>query len=126
MEEKSVHYFNNGYNCSQCILKAAEDIFNIAVPKQCLDMCNGVSTGFGINSICSVLMAGIMVFGLLFDEVCVKRLRIKLLDAFKLEQGEISCQNLRKKHSTGLKCDQVVYDAAKLIHKIINEECIPH
>ena len=54
--EKSVFYYNKGYNCSQCILKAAEDCFNLNISQECYDLCKGIHTGLGIGVLVALFM----------------------------------------------------------------------
>ena len=120
MKEQAVWFLKNGYNCSQCILKAAEKVFGISCSKACIDMCSAVNTGFGIGGICSVLVAGIMVFGVMFDAPTAKRLRIRLLS----EHGKACPTDCGKLRNLGSKsgCEEVVGNAAGLIEEIIRSE----
>ena len=122
MKEQAVKYYRQGYNCSQCILKAAEYAYGVAIPKQCYNMCRGINTGFGIGGTCSVLMAGVMVFGLFFDDATVKRPRMKLLSAFKDLYPCLSCAELVKERKNGAKCEKIVWHIAGLVKQIIDEE----
>ncbi len=122
MKEKALQYYRQGYNCSQCILKAVEFKYKIPISKQCLSLCSTVNTGFGIGGMCSVLVAGIMVLGLLFDDSNAKRLRMKLLSQFKENYRTFNCQDLIKGRNSDRACDQLVYEVAGLIESVIDEE----
>lgn len=122
MKEKAIEYYKKGYNCSQCILKAAEFKYKRPVPKQCFDMCRGVNTGFGIGGICSVLVAGIMIFGLFFEEETVKRLRIKLLTEFRNHYGCLNCADLLRMRKDSGRCEGIVGQVAEMVERMINEE----
>lgn len=122
MKEQAIAFYRKGCNCSQCILKAAETVYNKPVPKQCYAMCQGVNTGFGIGGICSVLVAGVMVFGLFFNEETVKRLRIKLLTEFKRQHGGINCAELVRARGDSARCEAIVGQAADMIKKMIDAE----
>ena len=122
MKTKALHYYNQGYNCSQCVLKALEDKYKVNIPKQSYAMCSAVSNGFGVGGMCSVLIAGIMAFGVLFDEQTAKRLRIKLLSRFQETHKSNSCESLKMERRSGRKCEVLVADIAELIDEIIEEE----
>jgi len=121
MKDKALEYYRQGYNCSQCILEAAKQKYKIPISDQSIKLCNGVCNGFGVGGICSVIVAGIMVLGLLFDEKTVKRLRLKLITEFQNKFSYINCSQL--KESMGkYSCDKFITEAADLIDKIIEQE----
>lgn len=115
MKQLAVGFYKNGFNCSQAILKAVSKKFNIKLSNECLSLCSGVNTGFGIKSICSVLVACIMALGLIFDSQTVKRLRIKFLNEFNLKYKNLNCAGLSEKYS----CEKIISDAASILEKII-------
>lgn len=122
LKDESLYFYNMGYNCSQCILKACERVYKINIPKQCIDMCSAVNTGFGVGGMCSILVSGIMVFGLLFDEDTAKRLRIEFLSEFQSKHHSINCSDLKNERKQGLHCEELVMDIAELIQKTVEKE----
>lgn len=118
MKQLAVGFYKNGFNCSQAILKAVSKKFNIKLPNECLNLCSGVNTGFGIKSICSVLVACIMALGLIFDDYTVKKLRIKFLNEFNLKYKNLNCASLSERYS----CEKIIGDAASILEKIIMYE----
>ncbi|WP_058486129.1 C-GCAxxG-C-C family (seleno)protein [Defluviitalea phaphyphila] len=121
MNKKAIHYYNKGYNCSQCILKAAEEYFNLKVPKECYDLCKGINVGLGIGSTCSVIEAATMIFGLMFDERTVKILRIKFIDKFQKEYGVVNCSQLRKIRNKYGNCRIIIEKSAIIIKELIEK-----
>ena len=73
MKNETLEYYQNGYNCSQCLLKAADEKYNLKLSPQVYKSCSAINTGFGVGSICSVLIAGIMLFDIIFDKADAKR-----------------------------------------------------
>ncbi len=120
MRNKALDYYKEGYNCSQCILKAAEEKYNIYISEENLNLCKGINNGFGIGGLCSLVTGGIMVFGLLFDEATVKRLRLKLLDNFYDKYLSLNCCQLKGRDENS--CQSLVYEVADIIDNIINQE----
>lgn len=114
LSQRAKYYYKNGYNCSQCILKACGDVYNIKINQQCIDMCKVVNNGLGVGSMCSVLMACVMVLGLLFDEETAKSKRIIFLAQFSERHKNISCSKLKTSD-----CTYVVTEAADLLENII-------
>lgn len=121
MKDKVLDYYYQGYNCSQCILKAAEQKYKIPISKQSLNLCSGISNGFGIGGLCSLIAAGIMIFGLLFDEKTVKRLRMKLLNEVQEKYSSLNCNELRNRKGEYY-CETFIPEMAELIDNIIEEE----
>ncbi len=121
MRESAIYFYENGYNCSQCILKAAEQIYGLRLSKQSLDLCKGVNTGFGTGDICSLLVAGVMVFGMMFDEATTKRMRMRLFDEVKLRHKGLYCgQLIKNRDSRYDRCAYLVGDIAAIIGEIID------
>ena len=67
MKEKTIAYCRAGENCSLALLRAASDQYGFPLPKELIDSCGAVCSGFGIGGICSALVAAIMVLGILFE-----------------------------------------------------------
>jgi len=120
LKEKALYYYRNGLNCSQCLLKACESVYGIPISKQSMKLCSAINNGFGIDNICSVLISGIMIFGLLFDEITAKKLRLKLLTEFK-NKHSMNCISLKKEFGKK-SCDLLIGEIANSVEKIINEE----
>ena len=69
LKENICRYCNKeGKNCSQIILLAADEEYGFSLPKEVLNACRGISGGFGIQGMCSGLVAAVMVLG--FLSVC--------------------------------------------------------
>jgi C_GCAxxG_C_C family probable redox protein len=120
MKDKVLEYYYQGYNCSQCILKAAEQKYRIPISKQSINLCKGISNGFGIGGICSVIVAGIMILGALLDEETLKIARLKLINAFQDKYSCLNCSQIKK--NIGLNtCETFIVEAADIIDAIISE-----
>lgn len=122
MKEKAVYYYNKGYNCSQCMLKAAEKYYGLNIPEECYDLCKGLNTGLGIGGTCSLISAATMIFGLLFDEKTVKRLRMRYIDAFHDLHKAVNCSQLKSHREYYGNCSILIGEAAELLEQIIAEE----
>ena len=121
MRERAIYYYRQGYNCSQCLMKAAQSRYRLNISRETMNSLSGVNSGFGIGGLCSVLIAAIMVFGLLFDENRVKVLRLKLLTAFTAKYGTVNCGALMASVENG-SCESIVGDIAEMMEKLISEE----
>lgn len=121
MREKAVRNYNGKYNCSQCILKAAESEFNIRINKQCYEMLKCHNNGMGIGGTCSALEAGVFLFGLLFDEATCLSLRMKLIHQLQIRFGTVYCCKLKEKINEE-DCQKVIGEVADMVMKIIYEQ----
>lgn len=122
MKNRAIFFYRNGFNCAQCILKAAEETFHIPISRQCLDSCSAVNSGFGIGGMCSVLIAGILVFGILFDSTTAKRLRLMLLSSFQERHQGMSCGHIKKSRGEQESCEEIVGEVAEMIEELICRE----
>lgn len=122
LKKKALYFYNNGFNCSQCIIKACESVYNIPISRQAIKMCSTVNNGFGVGGMCSVLIAGIMVFGILFDEDIAKSKRIKFLSEFQEKHKDINCAQLKSERKHGSRCEELIGEVSDLIEKIVKEK----
>lgn len=123
MQQKALQYYRQGWNCSQCILKAAEQEYKVPISKQSLTLCTGITTGFGMGGFCAVLIAGIMVFGLLFDEATAKAMRLQFLMEFKDKYGSHNCCDLiKRRDNTSQKCEALICETAEMIDKLVKQK----
>ncbi|BBE31336.1 hypothetical protein OSSY52_14770 [Tepiditoga spiralis] len=93
----AVNYFNNGYTCSQAIVKTFKNEFNI--DEKILE---AISYGFGggmgkSGNICGAVSGGIMVIGMRNmnekKDIVYKKVN-KFISEFKKINGETSCTKL--------------------------------
>lgn len=122
LRKNALYFYNKGYNCSQCLLKAAEKTYGIDISKQAMKMSQAINNGFGIDSICSVLVAAIMIFGLMFNEDTAKSLRIKLFNEFYEKHKSLNCGKLKSKKDSVNGCSQVIGTVADIVERLIKEE----
>jgi len=123
LREKALQYRRQGYNCSQCIIKAAEQVYRTPISRQVIQACQGINAGLGVGEICVLLLAGIMIFGLLFDELVTKKMRIKLLTSFTEKYPIMSCSSLLTQRGAGdAACEGLIGEVADMIERIIAEE----
>ena len=102
LKERIRTYCQTGENCSRIILQAAAEEYDISLSQDILTSCNGISGGFGIGSLCSGLIAAVMVLGLLFDEETVKEKRILFFFLVQEKAGVLDCMRLSSDDCTEL------------------------
>ncbi len=105
-----------GENCSRVILQAAAEEYGFSLPEELLSACCGISGGFGINGMCSGLVAAVMVLGLLFDEEAVKMKRILFLIRVQERFGGLDCCRLS---ALGEDCSGLLEEIADILQEVI-------
>ena len=120
MRERALECYQNGRGCSQSLLAAFEETFSIPVSGQVYDACNGMNTGFGIGGMCGAVIAGLMLFGLLFDDSTARRLRMVLFSRMAERGLSFDCVRLRQCGGDG--CEELIGDVAELVEGIIRKE----
>lgn len=94
LREIAVELCKNGENCSRSILVAGGIKYNLELPQKTIDCCNGISAGFGFGGICSALVAGVMLLGILYDDNEAKQKSLVLFCAIQGEFGGLECCNI--------------------------------
>lgn len=115
LKERAIYYYKKDCNCSQCILKAAEEEYCINIPKECCKCCEGIYNGLGIGSVCSVLIGCIMVIGIVGRDVSFRRL--VMTDRFNRKFGSINCSSLKRSPD----CCEIISGACDILEDILTE-----
>ena len=119
--KKAIACYNRGHNCSQCVMKAADGCYKLKLSKNALDMCEGINNGFGVGSVCSVLLAGIMLFGIMLDANETKRARMLLLTECCEKYGSLDCAVIKKWRKKGNTCEDIIEEIANMVERIIEQ-----
>jgi len=118
----AVRFYNEGYNCSQCIIKAFEEKYDYNIEDRSYSALSAVNTGFGVGMVCSALVAGILIFGLVFDEVTAHRARLRLLASFDAYFDSLNCSGLDSIKDSSSGCEKIISKAAYFTETILLEE----
>lgn len=113
-------YCREGEGCSRIFLRAAAAEYGFLLPEELLDACSGISGGFGIDGLCSGLVAGVMVLGLLFEEDEVKVRRILFLLRAQERFGALDCCCLAAAFQGD--CCGLLEEIADILQEIIEQE----
>ncbi len=138
--EQAISFFDEGYACSQSILLAFAEDFNIDA-----NMAKLISSSFGggmgrLRQKCGALTGGFMVIGLAFGNTYPKDMETKLNAYKKVRElnkqiedihGVTDCSDLLKKNVTkeeveerkhhAIICRNVVADVAGVLFEIIEQ-----
>jgi len=119
LKNKTIYHYNRGQNCSQCVLKAAESCYDTKISRSCLAMCEGINNGFGVGATCSVLIAGIMLFGIMLEPADAKKARLALLSSCCDRYGSLDCAAIKKWRKNGKSCEDIIGDITTMIEEIL-------
>ena len=116
LEDRVLYYYRNDYNCAQCMLMGARDEYGLPIECCCVDMCAGVYNGLVVESICSIVVGGVMVISLYFkNENTIKHKRMEFINNIYEKFNTINCGKMPKQNG----CDNIVYEGAKILRIVI-------
>lgn len=118
LKERIRTYCGNGDNCSQVILRAVAEEYGISLSEELFCACRGIHGGFGINGMCSGIVAGVMALGLLCEEEELKLKRILFLLRVQNRFGSLDCCMLS---ALGADCSSVLGEIGEILQKVIEE-----
>jgi C_GCAxxG_C_C family probable redox protein len=106
VKQKAESYYKNGdYYCSEAIIRAVKDEFNVDISDRIIAMASGFPVGIGGSGCtCGALNGGVMAIGLFFGretakDPCVNhamQLSKELHDDFKMANKSTCCRVLTK------------------------------
>ncbi|MDR2400024.1 MAG: C-GCAxxG-C-C family protein [Deferribacteraceae bacterium] len=129
-----MHYFKNGFSCSEATIKAFNDFYRLGLPSQFHKIATGFGGGLGESGCaCGCVTGCIMALGLLAGREKVHESNRmvflathELHDQFRKKHRAICCRILTRSvewSSAEHKklCEHYVFDAAEISENIINQ-----
>lgn len=120
-------YYKNGYNCCEAVIMAADKKYKLGVSKDVLYSANLINNGMGVGSLCSAIIGGVMVIGLVFgrqntiQDSQLGQLRMQFLDCVNCELKSINCSQICKTPLARDNCIEVISIIAGILDKIISK-----
>ena len=120
MKEKALYYYDQGiYNCSQSIILAAKDKYNIRLDDELLNGLGNINNGFGIGCMCGVVICAVIIFGMIFEETKARAMRLTFLNLFKSKYKSFNCCQISLQV---VGCSKIISDVCDIIDNIIDKE----
>lgn len=127
MKEKALFYFNNGYSCSESIIKAAIDE-GLCEPVL-LPCATSFSGGMSSGCVCGTVAAAQMISGLHFgranlngNEVSAREKAAFIVEEFK-KRNKVTCCKVLSGGLSGAerkqRCSKYVADACEILDEIL-------
>jgi C_GCAxxG_C_C family probable redox protein len=120
------YYQGQDMNCSESLLRAGNDRYELALEEKSLRTAAPFGAGMAIESVCGALTGALMVLANLFVEhrahesERVKEITADFLRGFEQEHGSMICRELKEQyHDDELSCAGVVRRAAAFLEAFI-------
>lgn len=119
------------YNCSEAILYAANEAYNLGLSKEALKLSAAFGGGMGIESTCGALTGAVMTLSAIYVEDIAREdkkvfnLTKELFQKYEKAMGNIECFKLKEDHKKeDIGCHNIILEAAKILDEIIEENPI--
>ena len=138
-EEKAVHYYENGYLCSQSVLAAYAEEYGLT-EEQALKLGTCLGTGMRKGEVCGACTGALMVLGLSHNDPKNRKEANenseRFLNDFRNENGSYLCNDLlgcdvrtpegvqyaRDHHLFTEFCPKMVASAVVILERILSEQ----
>ncbi|MBR5554588.1 C_GCAxxG_C_C family protein [bacterium] len=127
MKDKAVEYFNNGYSCSESIIKAASEAG--LCDKSLISIATSFSGGMSSGCLCGAVAAVQMISGLHFgkdnsygNEVCARQKAAFIVEEFK-KRNKVTCCRVLSGGLSGAekkeRCSKYVADCCEILEEAL-------
>ncbi len=123
------YYPKEDLSCSETILYGANKAYDLGLSKDCLKLSSAFGGGMGVENVCGVVTASLMVLGYLFvDDHAhqtpeLKELAKELFNRYTKEMGSFDCKPLKDRYRTEeKKCYDIILKGAEILDEIVVRE----
>ncbi len=127
MKNKAVEYFNNGYSCSESIIKAASECG--LCDKNLLAIATSFSGGMSSGCVCGTVAAAQMISGLHFgrenafgNDVSAREKAAFIVEEFK-KRNKVTCCKVLSGGLSGVerkqRCSKYVADVCEILEQVL-------
>lgn len=115
-------------SCSESILYAANDKYNLGLDSTTLHIASGFSKGMQTLRTCGVVTAGVACLGLLFTDRCAHQspmltdVVIRFQELFLEKWASLDCKKLKEKLGG---CNPLIIEGGELLEQVIQEYIEP-
>ncbi len=113
----AIDFCADGANCSQAILLAGAKKYDLQLSDELLQSCSAISAGFGIGGLCSSMIAGTMLLGLVFDETTAHQKSILFFYAVQDALGSLNCCSIAGETN----CHHAISTICNALESLISE-----
>ena len=123
------YYPKEDLSCSETILYGANKVYKLGLSKDCLRLSAAFGGGMGVENVCGVVTASLMVLGYMFvkehahQSLEIKDLSKELFERYSKELGDFNCNPLKDKYRTEeKKCYDIILKGAEILDDIVARE----
>ena len=127
MKDKAVEYFNNGYSCSESIIKAASEAG--LCDSSLISIATSFSGGMSSGCLCGAVAAVQMISGLHFgkdnsygNDVCARQKAAFIIEEFK-KRNKVTCCRVLSGGLSGAekkeRCSKYVADCCEILEEAL-------
>ncbi len=118
MKKLALELYNNGYSCTSSIIMSAKEKYNINVTNEFENGINIINNGFGIQGMCGVLIAAVIVIGAVLGSDKGRVGRIIFFDKFFKKYNNIDCTRLSSESND---CCEIIEYVCNIADEVIND-----
>lgn len=117
------------YNCSECILRAANEVYDLNLSNQTVKAMSAFGGGMAIGSVCGGATGAIAAIGIMYTEdrahnsPQVNWMTSEFMQNFHMKLGSLQCYDLIAKHrnSEDDRCIKMMEAAAETLEEIVEK-----
>lgn len=116
-------------SCSETILYAANEAYNLDLGEKTFKAIAPFSGGMWIEDVCGAITGSLAVLGILFTNNVahksdhLKELTLEFFEKFETTMQSRNCAKLKEMYRTEEKgCNEVIYTAGKILDEIVTRE----
>lgn len=128
LKEKAESYYLSGYNCAECILRAANDLYALGLDENALHLVSGFGGGMQVGDACGALCGSISVISRQLvktkahDTASLQPMIQKMVSDFEAQFHTIRCREIKPQcFDPDTRCLKTVHIAADILEKIITQ-----
>lgn len=127
LKEKMVDYYQNqGKNCAEAVILAANDEYKLGLNEAAIKMFIGFGGGNGCGSTCGALSGALAVLSYLYGDLPKEEFRpmcAQLVEQFRSRLGDVDCAPLEAKYKTSeARCSKTVALAGEVLDAFIAKQ----
>ena len=129
LEEKIKMYYTSGYNCSETLLHACNDVYKLQINEDDFRLMAGFGSGMFVGSTCGALVGCIAALSKIYcptkahdNLASLRPIIVKINQNFKKELGALDCAHVKPVHHNPLKgCLYTCLLAGKALEETLQE-----
>ncbi|SHJ30918.1 C_GCAxxG_C_C family probable redox protein [Clostridium amylolyticum] len=132
LKEYALKYYDKNYdlNCAETIMYAANEAYNLNLPKEVFKTMSAFGGGLAVEEVCGAITGAAAVLGIMFTEerahesAKIKELTKELMERFKKELNMNNCAELKAQYKKDdeVRCGKMIETSADILEDIINRE----